>query len=362
MEKIKTEPMLSTYLHAKGRHLGLPIGGNFELTARCNFHCPMCYVHLNGPDVADRELTAAQWIDLARQARDAGTVFALITGGEPFIRRDFFEIYSAMKAMGLMVSINTNGSLLRGRVLEQLLADPPFRVNISLYGGCEATYRSMCGQDAFAQVVAAIRALRTAGIDVRLNLSITPYNLEDLSDIFRISRELDVHIKGTSYMFPPIRVGDSIIGSRLTAREAAQASVQWDGLRLSPEEFARRSQSMAALTAAPDRECPVETDEGVSCRAGSSSYWVTWDGRMLPCGMMPGPTAYPLETDFRTAWQYILEQTKAIRTPSQCAGCSKRGICPVCAASCVAETGSFDRAPEYLCQFTDGLIEAYTKG
>ena len=51
MKKRNTEPYIATYLHSKGRQLGLPIGGNFELTARCNFNCPMCYVHLKKEDI-----------------------------------------------------------------------------------------------------------------------------------------------------------------------------------------------------------------------------------------------------------------------------------------------------------------------
>ena len=155
MRRKQTEPYISTYLHARGRRLGLPISGNFELTARCNFNCPMCYVHLNQEDLAaqGKELTTAQWIDLARQARDRGMIFALLTGGEPFVRKDFFEIYDAMREMGLMVSINTNGSMLSGEIRRRLLENPPTRMNISLYGGCTETYRSMCGQDAFNNVV-----------------------------------------------------------------------------------------------------------------------------------------------------------------------------------------------------------------
>ena len=80
MEKRRTEPYMSTYLHAMGGRLGLPIAGNFELTARCNFNCPMCYVHLSQEDVnaQGKELTAQQWIELARQAKDKGMVFALV--------------------------------------------------------------------------------------------------------------------------------------------------------------------------------------------------------------------------------------------------------------------------------------------
>ena len=60
------EPILATRLHILGRKYGLPVSGTFELTARCNFNCPMCYVHLNQEDIDARgkELTAQQWIDL----------------------------------------------------------------------------------------------------------------------------------------------------------------------------------------------------------------------------------------------------------------------------------------------------------
>ena len=360
VQKNRTEPYLSTYLHSKGGKMGLPIGGTFELTARCNFNCPMCYVHLSQDDIRARgkELTAQQWIDLAREAKDRGMVFALLTGGEPFIRKDFFEIYNAMKAMGLLISINTNGSLLEGEILRQLLENPPFRVNISLYGGCPETYRNMCGQDVFGRVVKNIRALKEAGVDVRLNLSITPYNRQDLEKIFSISRELDVHVKAASYMYPPIRVnGEFGCGNRLTAKEAAEARVEWDLLRFPPEIFAARAENLKELTE-EIRECSVDMDEGVRCRAGHSSFWMTWDGTMMPCGMIPSPAAKPLETGFQAAWDHIREEIRKIRIPSKCSGCSMREACGVCAAVCLTETGEFNQVPEYMCQITEETIRA----
>ena len=46
MEYSSTEPRLSAYLHTRACRAGTPLAGNFELTARCNFDCKMCYVHL----------------------------------------------------------------------------------------------------------------------------------------------------------------------------------------------------------------------------------------------------------------------------------------------------------------------------
>lgn len=353
MVRTPAEPYIMTHLHQKGRALGLPIAGTFELTPRCNFSCPMCYIHMS-PEQQERfgaELTADQWLQLAREARDAGMLVALLTGGEPLIRKDFFDIYSGMKALGLMLSVNTNGSMLQGEILERFLADPPFRFNISLYGGCNETYEKMCGLPMYDRVRSNILALRKAGIAVSLNLSITPYNRQDLEKIFADAEALDVNIKASSYMYPPVRIqeGQYGQGNRFSPEESARESFRWDRLRFTPEEFLKRVKNVAALDTL-EPECPAEADTGIRCRAGSTSFWLTWDGKMLPCGMMPHPVAYPLETGFSAAWEAIRQATAQLRLPPACAACPKKPICPVCAAVCVTETGAFDRVPDYLCR------------
>lgn len=359
MIKTSTEPYVATYLHQKGNRLGMPIAGNFELTARCNFNCPMCYVHMTQEqvDAAGRELTAQQWLDIAKAARDRGMVFALLTGGEPLIRKDFFEIYQGMRDMGILVSVNSNGSMIRGEILERFLESPPTRFNISLYGGSNETYQNMCGRPVYDQVKENIRALRKAGMDVSLNLSITPYNRHDLDRIYADAVELDVNVRASSYMFPPIRLPDGTYGCnrRLNEEESARSIVHWDSLRLTPEEFDRRAENMAARKFAHEG-CPVEEGEGVRCRAGSTSFWMTWDGRMMPCGMMEQPVVYPLEVGFDAAWEQIRAQTRQIRTPAKCVSCEHRDICGACAAVYYAETGRFDGVPAYSCRRAEAIV------
>ncbi len=365
MTRKQNEPYLSTYFHSKGRRLGLPIAGNFELTARCNFNCPMCYVHMNAEEIAKKgkELTAEQWIKIAEDARNKGMIFVLLTGGEPFVRKDFFEIYGAMKKMGLMVSINSNGSMLEGEILEKLLADPPFRINISLYGGCNETYQHMCGLPMYDRVLKNIVTLKKHGVDVRINLSITPYNCNDISKIYDIVMEHEIPVKASSYMYPPIRLEKEHegYGNRLSPIESAKYSVEWDLLRFTKDEFQERAQKMRTLVSVDTNECAaeMETDPkaGVTCRAGSTSFWMTWDGQMRPCGMMPGPTVYPLESGFEAAWTELIEETKKIRQPNKCLTCNKKEVCGVCAAVCVAETGAFDQVPSYMCERTENIIK-----
>ena len=356
MKKIKTENQIATYLHAKGKRLGLPIAGTFELTARCNFNCPMCYVHLTQEqvDAAGKELTAQQWLEIAKEARDRGMVFALLTGGEPLVRKDFFEIYRGMKELGLVISINSNASMIRGEILEKFLEDPPARFNISLYGGSNETYRNMCGIPAYDRVKENIRALRQAGVDVSLNLSITPYNRQDMELIYHDAVELDVNVRCSSYMYPPVRINGEEYGcgNRLSPTEAAQCTVDWDVLRLSEEAFADRAQNMSQLIADEPEGCPVEEGDGVRCRAGSTSFWITWDGKMLPCGMMTTPVVYPLRDGFNAAWDALRAETAALRMPVECKTCDHREVCGACAAVCYSETGRFDGVPTYVCKKT----------
>ncbi len=360
LENNRTEPLIATYLHQKGGRLGLAVSGTFELTARCNFNCPMCYVHLCKEEVEKKgqELSAKQWISLAEQARDAGMMFALLTGGEPLLRSDFFEIYGAMKDMGLMISVNSNGSLIKGENLRRFIDDPPFRMNISLYGGDDRTYRNMCKADAFDQVINCIRALKEAGVEVRLNLSLTPYNCEDMEKIFNISKDLGVHIKCNTYMYPPLRkkgcAGES--ADRFTPEEAAEYTMRWEKLRQSPEGFASRCKNILNLSSCSKEGCIADVDENVRCRAGRSSFWISWDGKMLPCGMMKTPAADPVRDGFLSAWELIKEKSKDIHLPMECMSCSKRKICNHCAAVCVTETGTFGDKPEYMCRYSDALV------
>jgi radical SAM protein with 4Fe4S-binding SPASM domain len=261
--------------------------------------------------------------------------------------------------LGIYLSINSNGSLITKEVRQELLKNPPVRINISLYGASDDTYRKMCGQAAFDQVVENIIALKEAGIDVRLNHSITPYNRQDLQQIYEISKELDLHVKTASYMYPPVRLKDGQFGcgNRLSAEEAARSSVEWDLLRLDEGEFMERAEGIAKLCAVDRSECAVEMDDGIGCRTGRSCFWLTWEGKMLPCGMMPGTGADPLKDGFAAAWQKTMDDTKQIHRPKECLQCPKKDICSVCAAVCVTETGAFDCVPDYVCRQTDAFIE-----
>ena len=356
---------VSKYLHMKGRKLGLPIGGTFELTPRCNFNCQMCYVHLTEEEQKKRgrELTTEEWLTIGKEAKDAGMVFLLLTGGEPALRPDFPELFHKLKEMGLMVSINSNGLLLEGKLLELFREDPPTRINISLYGTSNETYERQCGVPAYDRVIRNIRALREAGIDVKVNMSVTPANRQDMQSVYETARELQIHTQATPYMFPPVRLHPDMCGQnfRMDAEEAGRLQAQYDFFRCTREQFLLRIQALqdrVSPDAHSEEECGDVVGEGVHCRAGITTFWIDWDGKMLPCGQMVEPAVDVLQLGFAEAWRQTKANVAEIRLPPECIKCDIKEICHACAAMCYCETGSFCGKPEYICQMKQSYINA----
>ena len=355
------EPAISKYLNSKGCALGLPISGNFELTARCNFNCKMCYVHLNNTEqLKKKELKADQWLSIASDARDQGMVFLLLTGGEPFLREDFEEIYRELIKMGILISINSNASLYDGDIRKLLKAYPPSRINVTLYGGSEETYANLCGNPSYNKVVQNLKYMKEDNLQVRLNVSLTPDNVHDMELIHQISQEIGLHAKTTSYMYPDVRVtGETGVNAgRFDPVVAGEVKARWNYLRDEKNQFFGRVSNVLKCRG---NGCQEETlnneQDGVMCRAGRSSFWLTWDGKMLPCGTMDFEPAYPMETGFKKAWDDIKSRVKEIKLPVACTSCNLKNFCGVCAANCKAETGAFDIKPQYLCDMANAYCD-----
>ena len=351
------EPILSKYLHAKGKKLGLPIAGTFELTPRCNFNCKMCYVHLSEAEQKRRgdELPAEYWLTLAEQAKRAGTVFLLLTGGEPTLRPDFPTIYREIQKMGFVLSLNSNGYLLCGELRELLLEAPPARVSISLYGADNAAYERLCGVPAYDRVAENIRALRKAGIDVRITMSVTPDNCDELPNVLREAERIGAKAIAASYMFPPLRAHPERVGEnfRVSPEAAGRFYTAYNRLTRKPDAFCRLADALRSGGGERDEidDCCLPPEgEGITCRAGVTSFWATWDGKLLPCGQMLEPSVDVVSTDFAEAWRILRERTAQIRLPAACLSCADRNGCQVCAAKCYSETGRFDGVPEYVCR------------
>ncbi len=363
------EAPLTEYLHQKASKQLLPLSGTFELTPVCNMSCRMCYVRMTREEQeAIHPLrTAEEWIRLGQVAKEKGMLYLLLTGGEPFSRPDFREIMEGLHRMGLLVSINSNATLITEETVEWLRKTPPTRMNVTLYGASDETYARLCrNPQGFTQVSRAIRLLKDAGISIKINCSVTPYNAADLESIFAFCEKEELILQATSYMFPPLRRDASMIGrnERFSPEEAAAYSAKIECLSNGRERFLEHvaNDSLNGLAADQDSDCQEIEGEGIHCRAGKCSFWVTWDGRFLPCGMLPGKEAADVfAVGFDEAWRRATEEAAAIRLPGKCTNCSYKEYCRPCAASVLTETGTYGCAPEYRCRMAQAYPVAVRK-
>lgn len=335
----------------------IPLGGAFELLPLCNMNCSMCFLRLTPEEMHEkgRLRTADEWLSLAREAKEAGLLFLLLTGGEPFLYPEFGKLYQGLCEMGFFITINSNGTLIEEEIADLLAKHKPRRVNITLYGSSDEIYGKLCkNPHGFTQAMRGIELLKARNIAVKLSGSLTTDNKDDLENMQRIAKELEIPLEVDTFMFRPIHKGKCQQSNfrRLTATQAAEGFVKVKREELSEEDFMELAKAMDECYHS-EKDFKGETAlEKLPCRAGMSSFWINWKGEMTPCVFMDKPAIPVFEEGFSKAWEYIKGERDKLFMPPECCKCGKRAFCTVCGASVYTENGDYQRRPEYMCEFT----------
>ena len=353
-------------LFVKAAHNHIPIMSAMELLPVCNLKCKMCYVRMTAEEVnrAGGLKNGAWWLDIARQMRDEGTLYPLLTGGEPFLHPDFRMIMEGMLDLGMQVSINSNGTMIDEDTAAWLSEHRPLRINITLYGASAESYRKLCGnENAYHNLRRGLAYLKQYEIPVKFNTSITPDNVHELEQILSMAEEYGAPIQVASYMFPPTRRDSSAVGinHRLSPEEAALARVRADFLQSDPERFVGQAEQFARFVPLEELDFSEEKypELPMTCRAGNSSAWVNWKGELTNCGMY-GSVVCNLEgRSFRDAWQELHEKTAELRYQPACTMCPNYHLCHICVAMIYNECGERKGRPEYMCKMNQEASRLY---
>lgn len=196
-------------------HAGPPSKLTFELTYRCNLRCAMCPIQLakeHGADESSRlngasELSLDEIRALMASAAGMGIRSVVLTGGEPFLRRDLIDIIRCVKSHGLDCTVLSNGMLVDADVAQALVASGLDLLSVSI-DGTETTHNRIRGHaDAYARATAAVRhvneARRRAGARrplVDLGCTILSRNAGELTELVALARDLRVRL-ALGYLF-----------------------------------------------------------------------------------------------------------------------------------------------------------------
>lgn len=150
------------------------------LTRKCNLTCEHCY--FSAGVAMQNELSTGQWKEIiGKFARlGAGSVVTL-TGGEPLMRKDFFEIAGEAINQGLKVVLLSNGGLIRNRETASKIADVVDAVQISIDGTTAEVNDKIRGRGSFDGAVTAVKLLIEQKVNVEMTSVVLPENVDDLA-------------------------------------------------------------------------------------------------------------------------------------------------------------------------------------
>lgn len=337
----------------------VPLYGVLELLPLCNLNCDMCYVRMSREEMEEvgRLRTMEEWTKTAEDMMKAGTLFVLLTGGEPLLYPHFRELYQKLRELGMIITINTNGTLIDEAWADFFAENKPRRINITLYGASNETYERLChypgGLD---KAVNGIRLLRERNIDVKVNGSLAKANVDDRMKIIELGESLDAPVRIDTYMYPSVRERNHAYNNqaRLDPEMAAKARVEVLQREMGEEVFAqyRKIQLDEAENTPEGEAVPGQ----MACRAGKSSFVVNWQGEMRSCVVLDKPSIPLRDVEFEEAWKFTKKETESLRISARCSSCKLRKVCNTCVAAAIAETGKADGVPEYLCRYTEATV------
>jgi len=324
----------------------------WELTNACNLSCIHCRASAI-KDPAPDELSTAQAKHFVDELVEYKPI-VILTGGEPLLRADVYEIARYATGRGLRVVLATNGTLLTTEIARKLKEAGIQRVSISIDGANKETHDAFRGEPgAFEAALHGIDILKKDGISFQINTTITKRNLSEIPRIYDLAISLEasaLHI----FLLVPTGRGEDIVEDEIPPAEYERV-LNWfydksknKKIQLkatcAPHYFRIMRQRAKAEGIRITKETHGFEAMTKGCLGGSAFCFVSSKGDVYPCGYLPALADNIRERPFKMIW----EKSKVfndLRDPGKlkgkCGDCEYRTVCGGCRARAYAQTGDY---------------------
>ena len=322
-------------IRAKYGEKNIPISVQFEITKACNLDCRHCYVD---HDSKGKELSTGELVALFDEVREFGTLILCLTGGEPFLRPDIWELIEAATERRFYLKIFTNGNLLTEASVGRLKELSTGEVHISIYSLNPEVHDSITGQPgSLEKSLRAIGWLKAAGITIKAKTPLMRSNLKDLSEVVAWTKR-----EGISNVYDL-----TIIPAENNVRDCQAENLTMDELFWFFSDPSNRDVIMDGK----ENMNPCDAfgknrhrSEGTICTIGRQFFIIDAYGDFQPCALYPS-IGNVRETGFRDLWHSEeLERLRGIsyETQTDCPDCPELRFCIPCPAMAKIE-GNGDR-------------------
>ncbi len=252
-----------------------PIGAKLELTYACNLRCGFCYTDSPRRTLQRTpELSDDEWRRVVREALDLGIVEAVVTGGEPFLRRELtLEVIEALATAGVGVALNTNGWFVDEEIAARLGALRGVTAHVSVDGAQASLHDSSRGvPGSWRRAIEGIDHLLGAGVGVCAVHVVTPGNADAVGSFLEQMWTLGV---------PWVRVTPVVVNG--AAARGGEWKVSREALRRTAAEFEERRGTAMRITV----QAATGGTLSLQGRAAPGSFLVRPNGDVRPDSLRP---------------------------------------------------------------------------
>jgi radical SAM protein with 4Fe4S-binding SPASM domain len=310
----------------------IPISVLWEMTWRCNQKCAHCFQYEANPQ---EELSTAEGIDLLEQLARAGALFLVLTGGEPLVRSDFFELCKRARELNFAISLLTNGTLVTPEIARRLHALAFMDIQISILGARAETHDAITGAPgSFEQAVNAIKLLRSEGLRVTAGVTLLKQNFSERADFARLTQELDCNLFVSPFVSPKNDGDRTPIAMRMSEEQLET----WLG------------ESNESGTIDPD------TPYSLLCSAGITGAAINSRGDVMACGSIPLSAGSIRREPFEKIWREsdLFRKLREARESElkECPFCDKQQYCLRCPGQALVEDGDLFGPSKDACRYS----------
>lgn len=320
----------------------IPFDALIELTHSCNLKCIHCYcVAENRPLINLKEIE-----NLLQQLAELGCLSLTFSGGEVFLRNDFFEILEIAKREHFIIRIFTNGTLINEEIAERLADFSPVETELSLYAADAKIHDEITGMPgSFEKTCQAIKFLKKKGLDITIKWILMKNNLLEHTRLTQLAMDLGVSFRADTLIFPRNNGDHAPLKQRLNDKELVSAY------------------KMLGSAAFHEKPIEVKPQERSMCGAGHATCSISPYGDIYPCVQFFLKFGNIREKSFREIWfdSDTAQEWRNLKTFTDlpvCRNCSIIGDCIRCPALISLEEGSYLDAGRENCRCANAKGQA----
>lgn len=328
----------------------------WEITRRCNLRCVHCRSASEMEAKGHPDFSTSEAFRILDDIVSYAAPVVVLSGGEPLIRKDVFEIARYGTDKGLRMCLATNGTLVNEEVCEHIKSSGIRIVSLSLDGSEAEVHDDFRNQKgAFAGTINAARLFKKHGIEFIVNSSFTKRNQEEIPKVYMLAKELGA-TAWYMFMIVPTGRGEEIM-NELISKEDYDKILDWHYDMEKDEDT-----MLVRPTCAPHyyrvvlqrskgegekfkrRTLKFSTGGSKGCIAGQLICLIDVDGNVLPCSYFPKPAGNIREKSFKEIWEHseLFEDLRDFKKyKGRCGSCEYVNVCGGCRARAYSVYGDY---------------------